>query len=159
MLYLLQTSFNPPRGHFQCKAVTNDKKLQWLIYRKIPKRNYIQVACSILINNSLPQVSLIPSFFIFCNKCLLFPTSCWCHPYLHQVLQCLPSHHSFSPWGSKMIQLVLDRVWFEFNGKSQSKLMENPSSWNLDLDVQLGVVQNNLVKYCTKPEIKLFFDC
>ena len=138
MLYLLQTSFNPPRGHFQCKAVTNDKKLQWFTYRKIPKRNYIQVACSILINNSLPQVSLIPSFSlsvvsaffiqlylnILLNFIMFFNVFLLNIPFLHE--------------DQKMIQLVLDRVWFEFNGKSQSKLMENPSSWNLDLDVHLG---------------------
>ena len=102
-------------------------------------------------NNTNSQV------LTFCIKCLLFLISFQHPPKLHHDHHCLPSHHSFSPWGSKMIQLVLDRVWFEFKGKSQSKLMENPSSWNLDLDVQLGVVQINLVKWCTKPEIKLFF--
>ena len=70
MLYLRQNSFNPPNGHFQCKAVKIWQKITWLKYWTIPKRNYFQLACSIIIIFTLPKVSLIPSNFTFCNKCL-----------------------------------------------------------------------------------------
>ena len=60
MLYLLQL-VSTHQVSFSSRAVKCDKKLQWLKYRIIPKRNSIQVACSILIIKCLPQVSLIPN--------------------------------------------------------------------------------------------------
>ena len=46
------------------------QKITRLKYWTILKQNYFQLACSIIIIFTLPKVSLIPSNFTFCNKCL-----------------------------------------------------------------------------------------
>ena len=91
MLYLLQL-VSTHQGPFSSIAVIMTKNYNDLNKDKIPKRNCIQVACSILISHSLPQVSLIPSIFTFCIKCLLYPNSYQYYPSFHHDLQCLQSN-------------------------------------------------------------------
>ena len=159
MLYLLQL-VSTHQGPFSSIAVIMTKNYNDLNKDKIPKRNCIQVACSILISHSLPQVSLIPSIFTFCIKCLLYPNSYQYYPYLHHVLQCLPSQHSFSLQGSKRIQRVLDRViWQNFKVVQpvqtcrESFLIKSGvwmSSWGLIYWNGINAAQN---------QIQRLFDC
>ena len=67
-MFIAATSFNPPGTIFK-QGSDKWQKITWIKYWIIPKRNYFQVACSILIN-ILPKVSLIPNF-TFSNKCNL----------------------------------------------------------------------------------------
>ena len=85
MLYLLQL-VSTHQVSFSSRAVKYDKKLQWLKYRIIPKRNSIQVACSILIIKYLPQVSLIPnlSLSVISNSSQVW-TGILPHLFLHQT--------------------------------------------------------------------------
>ena len=59
-MFIAATSFNPPGTIFK-QGSDKWQKITWIKYWIIPKRNYFQVACSILIID-LPKVSLIPNF-------------------------------------------------------------------------------------------------
>ena len=102
------------KHHFTVFSISHMRSK--IIFGEFYFQNDISRHTFTLINShSLPQVSLIPSIFTFCIKCLLYPNSFQYYPYLHHVLQCLPSQHSFSLQGSKRIQRVLDRViWQNF---------------------------------------------
>ena len=156
MLYLLQL-VSTHQGPFSSIAVIMTKNYNDLNKDKIPKRNCFQVACSILISHSLPQVSLIPSIFTFCIKCLLYLISFWHPPKLHHDHHCLPSHHSFSPQGSKMIPRVLDRViWVKFKVVQPVQTCRESFFFDLEFGCPAGVRHFQMVSMLHKTKSKTF---
>ena len=124
-MFIAATSFNPPGTIFK-QGSDKWQKITWIKYWIIPKRNYFQVACSILIN-ILPKVSLIPNFTFSIISTTLSS--------FILIVSISSSCSSLSTTSSfylskriKMIPRVLVGVLYCKLCKDQSKLPESPSS-------------------------------
>ena len=134
-MFIAATSFYTWSVIFkQCSE--NWHKITWFKQRWLPKRNYFQVACSILIS-ILPQVTLIPNFPNFCSKC--FPI----FTHLSSVFIIIMFFHItnlFIPSPLRILRYQRPRFgYLTIICKSWPNLTENPSSWNLDLMSQAWV--------------------